>query len=55
MPSPVEKHFDNAVLETHLARRGVHVSNASAAHVGAPRLRGFRIRGADVRGADDPW
>ncbi len=33
-----------AQLEAHLARRGVHVSNSSAAFVGAPpHLHGFRI------------
>ncbi len=30
-------------LESHLARRGVHVSNASAAFIGAPHLHGFRL------------
>ena len=30
-------------IEAHLARRGVHVSNASAAYVGEPHLHGFRI------------
>jgi DNA-binding transcriptional MocR family regulator len=30
-------------IEAHLARRGVHVSNASAAYVGTPHLHGFRI------------
>jgi DNA-binding transcriptional MocR family regulator len=34
---------DYAAIEAHLARRGVHVSNASAAYVGAPHLHGFRI------------
>jgi 2-aminoadipate transaminase len=35
---------DYATLEAHLARRGVWVSNASAAYVGAePHLHGFRI------------
>jgi DNA-binding transcriptional MocR family regulator len=34
---------DLAALEAHLARRGVHVSNASAAFLGAPHLHGFRI------------
>jgi DNA-binding transcriptional MocR family regulator len=34
---------DYAAIETHLARRGVHVSNASAAYVGEPHLHGFRI------------
>jgi len=31
------------VLEPHLARRGVHVSNASAAFIGEPHLHGFRL------------
>jgi DNA-binding transcriptional MocR family regulator len=30
-------------IEAHLARRGIHVSNASAAYVGEPHLHGFRI------------
>ncbi len=30
-------------LEAHLARRGVHVSNASAAFLGPAHLHGFRI------------
>jgi DNA-binding transcriptional MocR family regulator len=30
-------------LEAHLARRGVHVSNASAAYIGEPHLHGFRL------------
>jgi DNA-binding transcriptional MocR family regulator len=34
---------DYAAIEAHLARRGVHVSNASAAYVGEPHLHGFRI------------
>jgi DNA-binding transcriptional MocR family regulator len=34
---------DLAALETALARRGVHVSNTSAAYVGARHLNGFRI------------
>jgi GntR family transcriptional regulator/MocR family aminotransferase len=34
---------DYAAIEAHLARRGVHVTNASAAYVGAPHLHGFRI------------
>jgi 2-aminoadipate transaminase len=32
-----------AAIEAHLARRGIHVSNASAAYVGEPHLHGFRI------------
>ena len=35
--------IDFAALEARLARRGVHVSNASAAYVGAPHLHGFRV------------
>ncbi|HEY6040345.1 MAG TPA: PLP-dependent aminotransferase family protein, partial [Kofleriaceae bacterium] len=31
------------LLEPHLARRGVHVSNASAAFIGKPHLHGFRL------------
>jgi len=31
------------LLEPHLARRGVHVSNASAAFIGPPHLHGFRL------------
>jgi 2-aminoadipate transaminase len=34
---------DLPALEAALARRGVHVSNASAAYVGAPHLHGFRV------------
>jgi len=30
-------------IEVHLARRGIHVSNASAAYIGEPHLHGFRI------------
>jgi DNA-binding transcriptional MocR family regulator len=35
--------IDLPALEVELARRGVHVSNASAAYVGAPHLHGFRV------------
>jgi len=35
--------IEYAVIEAHLARRGIHVSNASAAYVGEPHLHGFRI------------
>jgi len=33
----------SARLEAHLARRGVNVSNASAAFLGSAHLHGFRI------------
>ena len=35
--------IDLRALEGELARRGVHVSNASAAYAGAPHLHGFRV------------
>jgi DNA-binding transcriptional MocR family regulator len=34
---------DYPKIEAHLARRGVQVSNAAAAYIGAPHLHGFRI------------
>lgn len=34
---------DLAALEAHLARRGVVISNTSAAYLGEPHLNGFRI------------
>jgi len=37
------RSIEYAAIEAHLARRGVHVSNASAAYVGPPHLHGFRI------------
>jgi GntR family transcriptional regulator/MocR family aminotransferase len=37
------RSIDYAAIEAHLARRGVHVSNASAAYIGEPHLHGFRI------------
>jgi len=37
------RSIDYAALEAHLARRGVHVSNTSAAYIGDPHLHGFRI------------
>lgn len=37
------RSVDYAAVEAHLARRGVHVSNASAAYIGDPHLHGFRI------------
>lgn len=39
----VPRHVDLAALEAHLARRGVVISNTSAAYVGPPHLHGFRI------------
>jgi len=39
----IPRSIDMGGLETHLARRGVHVSNASAAFLGEPHLHGFRI------------
>jgi DNA-binding transcriptional MocR family regulator len=37
------RSVDYAAIEAHLARRGVQVSNASAAYIGEPHLHGFRI------------
>jgi len=37
------RSIDYATIEGHLARRGVHVSNASAAYIGEPHLHGFRV------------
>lgn len=37
------RSVDMSALEAHLARRGVHISNASAAFLGAAHLHGFRI------------
>jgi DNA-binding transcriptional MocR family regulator len=37
------RSVEYAVIEAHLARRGVHVSNASAIYVGPAHLHGFRI------------
>jgi DNA-binding transcriptional MocR family regulator len=37
------RSVDYRVLEAHLARRGVLVSNATAAYIGEPHLHGFRI------------
>src|SRR3954471_21084648 len=37
------RSVDLTALETHLARRGVHISYASAAYIGEPHLQGFRI------------
>src|SRR4029079_17303614 len=37
------RSIDYATIEAPLARRGIHVSNASAAYVGEPHLHGFRI------------
>jgi len=37
------RRIDLAALETHMARRGVHISSSSAAFLGEPHLHGFRI------------
>jgi DNA-binding transcriptional MocR family regulator len=37
------RSVDVAALEAHLMRRGVHISNASAAFVGPATLHGFRV------------
>jgi DNA-binding transcriptional MocR family regulator len=37
------RSVDMTQLEAHLARRGVHVSNASAAFIGSAHLHGFRV------------
>jgi DNA-binding transcriptional MocR family regulator len=39
----IPRTVDMPALEAHLARRGVHVSNASSAFIGAAHLHGFRI------------
>ena len=39
----IPRAIELPALEAHLARRGVHVSNASAAFLGEPHLHGFRI------------
>ena len=39
----IPRSIDLPALEAHLARRGVHVSNASAAFLGRAHLHGFRI------------
>jgi len=39
----IPRAIDLVTLEAHLARRGVLVSNASAAFLGAPHLHGFRV------------
>ena len=39
----VPRTIDLVALEAHLARRGIQISNTSAAYVGAPHLHGFRI------------
>ena len=39
----IPRSIDLPALESHLARRGVHVSNASAAFLGRAHLHGFRI------------
>jgi DNA-binding transcriptional MocR family regulator len=37
------RSIEYPAIEAHLARRGVHVTNASAAYIGEPHLHGFRI------------
>jgi GntR family transcriptional regulator/MocR family aminotransferase len=37
------RSIEYPAIEAHLARRGIHVSNASAAYIGEPHLHGFRI------------
>jgi DNA-binding transcriptional MocR family regulator len=37
------RSVDHAAVQAHLARRGVHVTNESAAYVGDAHLHGFRI------------
>jgi DNA-binding transcriptional MocR family regulator len=39
----IPRSVDLADLEAHLARRGIHISNSSAAFVGHAHLHGFRI------------
>jgi 2-aminoadipate transaminase len=39
----IPRTVDLADLEAHLARRGIHISNAAAAFVGPAHLHGFRI------------
>lgn len=39
----IPRAIDLVALEAHLARRGVHVSNTSAAYVGPAHLHGFRV------------
>jgi 2-aminoadipate transaminase len=39
----IPRTVDLAELEAHLGRRGVHISNSSAAFVGPEHLHGFRI------------
>ncbi|HSD86843.1 MAG TPA: PLP-dependent aminotransferase family protein, partial [Kofleriaceae bacterium] len=39
----IPRRIDLAALEAHLARRGVQISNVSAAFVGPAHLHGFRI------------
>jgi DNA-binding transcriptional MocR family regulator len=39
----IPRAIDLLALEAHLARRGVHISNSSAAFVGDAHLHGFRI------------
>jgi DNA-binding transcriptional MocR family regulator len=37
------RSVDYAAIEAHLARRGIYVTNVSAAYIGPPHLHGFRI------------
>ncbi|HEX5060976.1 MAG TPA: PLP-dependent aminotransferase family protein, partial [Kofleriaceae bacterium] len=39
----IPRAIDLPALEAHLARRGIHISNSSAAFVGPAHLHGFRI------------
>jgi 2-aminoadipate transaminase len=39
----IPRAVDLTALEAHLARRGIHISNSSAAFVGPAHLHGFRI------------
>src|SRR4029078_4551937 len=43
------RSIEYAAIEAHLARRGVHVSNASAAYIGDPHLHGFPVAYAYLR------
>jgi len=39
----IPRHIELPALEAHLARRGIHISNSSAAFVGPAHLHGFRV------------